>query len=193
MSYVSNNTEAVFNLPEFEFVTKNCAELILTSNSVQVADDLKWEATLRWGRRHCRGQSLDSFRATIKPFLSYINFNRLPVRKLALEVRPLRVLDERVISNAIESQVQLGIVTAVDSRDVVQCGSHNMIGPDTCDVFCLDSTDAIGSSNTTGVMLSEMDTGCEYHSFVNENDFLDELLEEDSDLSAIFDVSMTSA
>lgn len=88
LAFLDRYAEDVFKVQEFANLPKDVALSLLSRPIARASAETKWDAALRWSRRHCSGD-LVKMRDVLKSFTPNINLLEIPLSKLVEEVTPI--------------------------------------------------------------------------------------------------------
>ncbi|XP_064614591.1 solute carrier family 23 member 1-like [Liolophura sinensis] len=87
-AFLDRYAEDVFKVQEFANLPKDVALSLLARPIARASAETKWDAALKWSKRHCNGD-LVVMRDVLKSFTPNINLLEIPLSKLLEEVTPI--------------------------------------------------------------------------------------------------------
>lgn len=102
IDFIVNRAADVFRLKEFDTLSKLNIALIFSRSGLKATESEKWDAALRWSKRHSYKKGNRYLRRTMKIFCRRIEFGNIPLTKLLTEVQPLAVLSDDVIERLVQ-------------------------------------------------------------------------------------------
>ena len=104
MEYVDEHGEDVLRYPAFLTLPQHVVRLILSRDELQADELCKFQAALKWSRRHVRKNPGTTVKMAIKPFIDTIAFHLIPTAPLMQDVREANVVPDEKILTALAFQ-----------------------------------------------------------------------------------------
>ncbi|UYV81643.1 hypothetical protein LAZ67_20001774 [Cordylochernes scorpioides] len=103
LEYVDHHGNEVLSLGSFALLPEHVVRLILSREELRADELTKFQAAVFWSRRASE-KSPQSLRETVASFLECIEFFRIPAGVLMREVRPLGLVPDNVLMDALAYQ-----------------------------------------------------------------------------------------
>ncbi len=104
LEFVDKHGEEVLLLSEFVHLPRHVVELILSREELSAAELTKYRAAERWSRHHILYNPQEFLSELMRPFVKYVCFRDIPTSILMQEIRPLAIVPDAVLMNALAFQ-----------------------------------------------------------------------------------------
>ena len=102
--FVDLNAETILGLGAFSMLPQHVVRIVLGREELHATETSKFEAALRWCVRYCEEHQELSLKQAFEPFVDVIQFYRIPAKHLMKSVKPVQVVDDGIILNALAFQ-----------------------------------------------------------------------------------------
>ena len=113
LEYVDHHAEVVLNQLAFAALPQHVVSLVLRRDELQACEQSKFEAALKWAVRYISENTDVDLKTAFEPFVTQIEFHRMPARVLMQKVKPAKVVNDTTILTALAYQAD---PTSVDPR-----------------------------------------------------------------------------
>ena len=113
LEYVDHNAEVVLSQSVFASLPQHVVRLVLGREELQACEETKFEAAFRWAIRYVGEHTEVDLKTAFEPFVSQIEFHKIPVKHLMQRVKPAQVVDDAIILTALAYQAD---PSSVDTR-----------------------------------------------------------------------------
>ena len=120
LEYVDTHAEEFLSLGCLPVVPKQMMMLVLDRDESVAAEMIKFEAAWRWCKLHHQNHPDIPLKTIFGPFALLIEFHKIPATDLMQKVKPLDLVDDSIIVNALAYQAD------PESVDITQINSRQM-------------------------------------------------------------------
>ena len=113
LDYVDHHAEVVLSQSAFASLPQHVVRLVLGREELQACEESKFEAAFRWCVRYVGDNTELDLKTAFEPFVSQIEFHKIPVKHLMQRVKAAEVVDDAIILTALAYQAD---PTSVDTK-----------------------------------------------------------------------------
>ncbi|XP_064648492.1 serine-enriched protein-like [Lineus longissimus] len=89
---------------EFAGLPRDVILLLLSREQLEISEATKFRVAFDWSRRQLESDDFEKLREFLRPFLKCIKFHEIPAATLMKFVRPLNIISDEVLINALAYQ-----------------------------------------------------------------------------------------
>ena len=104
LEFVDAHAEVVLSLGSFSTLPQHVVRIVLGREELLASEETKFEAAFRWCLRYINDHPELDLKTAFEPFVSQIEFHKIPVSHLMKNVKPAQVVDDTVILTALAYQ-----------------------------------------------------------------------------------------
>ena len=116
LEFVDHHAEVVLSLGSFATLPQHVVRIVLGREELLASEETKFEAAFRWCLRYIDEHQAVDLKTAFEPFVSKIEFHKIPVNHLMKKVKPAQIVDNSIILNALAYQAD---PMSIDAKKLV--------------------------------------------------------------------------
>lgn len=117
LEFVDHHAEVVLSLGSFATLPQHVVRILLGREELLASEETKFEAAFRWSLRYIDEHPTINLKTAFEPFVSKIEFHKIPATHLMKKVKPAEIVDSTIILNALAYQAD---PSSIDAKRLAQ-------------------------------------------------------------------------